>query len=144
MRHRISEKGKHLLDQIHRLQCYAWNLCEIYDITCCSEDPKKHLPYQSEFSDNGIVSSYAKGVYNYYDVQQIEEFVAFKGAYEIDSLIGEYDATFTNLKFFPYLNIVMIIMLLMPMLNHILRTLPLSKKRLIFCRSLWKKELMKL
>ena len=51
---------------------------------------------------------------------------------------------FTNLKILPYLNIVMIIMLLMPMLNHILRTTPLSKKRLIFCRSLWKKKLMKL
>ena len=37
------------------------------------------FPTQCEFSDNGIVCSYAKGVYNYYDVQQIEEFVAFKG-----------------------------------------------------------------
>ena len=83
MRHRLSQKGKLLLDQIHCLQCYAWNLCEIYDFTCCSENTKKHLPYQCEFSNNGIVSSYAKGVYNYYDVQQIEEFVAFKGAYEI-------------------------------------------------------------
>ena len=45
------------------------------------------------FSDNGIVSSYAKGVYNYYDVQQIEEFVAFKDAYEIASLIEKDDAT---------------------------------------------------
>ena len=51
---------------------------------------------------------------------------------------------FTNLIFLPYLNIVMIIMLPMPMLNHILRTPPLSNKRLIFCRSLWKKKLMKL
>ena len=141
VRHRISEKGKLLLDQTHRLQCYAWNLCEIYDFTCCSEDPKKHLPYQCEFSDNGIVSSYAKGVYNYYDIQKIEEFVAFKGAYEIASLIEKY---VTNLKILPCLNIVMIIMLLMPMLNHILRTPPLSKKRLIFCRSLWKKKLIKL
>ena len=31
--------------------------------------------------------SYAKGVYNYYDVQQIEKIIAFKGAYEIASLI---------------------------------------------------------
>ena len=45
------------------------------------------------FSDNGIVSSYAKGVYSYYVVQQIEEFFAFKGAYEIASLIEKYDAT---------------------------------------------------
>ena len=36
---------------------------------------------------------YAKGVYSYYDVQQIEEFVAFKGAYEIASF-EKYDATF--------------------------------------------------
>ena len=45
VRHRIYEKGKLLLGQIHRLKCYAWNLCEIYDFTCCSENPKKHLPY---------------------------------------------------------------------------------------------------
>ena len=93
VRHRLSEKSRLLWNQINSLLCYAWNLCEIYDFTCCSEDPKKHLPYQCEFSDHGIVSSYAKGVYNYYDVQQIEEFVAFKGAYEIASLIEKYDAT---------------------------------------------------
>ena len=100
MRHRISKKGKLLLDQIHRLQCYAWNLCEIYDFTCCSENPKKQLPYQCEFSHNVIVSWYAKGVYNYYDVQQIEEFVAFKGAYEIASLIETYDATLYKSEIF--------------------------------------------
>ena len=136
MRYRISEKGKLLLDQIHRLQCYAWNICEIYDVTCCSENPKKHLPYQCEFIDNGIVSSYAKGVCNYYDIQQIEEFVAFKGAYEIASLIEKYDATLYKSENLPYLHIVMRIMLLKPMLNHISRSPPLSKKRLIFCRSL--------
>ena len=81
--------------------------------------------------------------YNYYDVQQIEEFVAFKGAYEISSLIKTYDATLYKSENFAIFNIVMIIMLLMPMLNYILRNSPLSKKRLIFCRSLWKKKLMK-
>ena len=28
--------------------------------------------------------SYAHGIYDYYDVERIEEFVAFKGAYEIE------------------------------------------------------------
>ena len=78
---------------------FMWNIW----FTCCSEDPKKHLPYQCEFSDNGIVSSYAKGVYNYYDVQQIEGFVAFKGAYEITSLIGKYDATLYKYETFAIL-----------------------------------------
>ena len=39
VRHRISEKGKLLWDQIQRLQWYAWTLCELYDVTCCSKKP---------------------------------------------------------------------------------------------------------
>ena len=91
--HRLSQKGKLLWHHINTLNCYAWNLCEIHYFTCCSEDPKKHLQYQCEFKYNGIISSYAKVVYNYYDIEQIEEFVAFKGAYEIASLIEKCDAT---------------------------------------------------
>ena len=87
VRHRLSEKGRLLWDEINRLLCYAWNLCEIYDFNCCSKNPKKHLPYLCEFNDNEILSSYAKGVYSSYDIEQIEEFVAFKGSYEVASLI---------------------------------------------------------
>mgnify|MGYP002272673463 CR=1 FL=1 len=36
--------------------------------------------------------SYANGIYDYYDVEQIEEFVAFKGTYEIESLFEKYEA----------------------------------------------------
>ena len=93
MRHRLSQKGKLLWHQINCLHCYAWNLCEIHYFTCCSEDRKKHLQHQCEFTDNGILSSYARGVYSYYDIEPIEEFVAFKGAYEIASLIEKCDAT---------------------------------------------------
>ena len=68
------------------------NLCEIHDFTCCSKNPKKHLPYLCEFNDNEILS-YAKGIYCYYDIEQTEEFVSFKGAHEVSSLIEQYDAT---------------------------------------------------
>ena len=37
------------------------------------------------------MSAYANGVYDYYDVKWIEEFVAFKGAYEIESLFEDYE-----------------------------------------------------
>ena len=50
VRHRLSEKGKLLWNQINSLLCYAWNLCEIYDFTCCSKNPKKHLPYLYDFN----------------------------------------------------------------------------------------------
>ena len=39
---------------------------------------KKHLPYLCEFNDDEILSSYAKGVYSYYDIEQIEEFVVLR------------------------------------------------------------------
>ena len=49
-----------------------------------------NLPFQCEFNENEILSSYAKGVYDYFDFEKIEEFVAFKGAYKIASLIEKY------------------------------------------------------
>ena len=109
--------------------CYAWNLCEIYDFTCCSKNPKKHLPYLCEFNDNEILSSYGKGVYSYYDIKQIEEFVVFKGAHEVASLIEKYDISL-------YLNITMKTMLLMPMLKNLLRECPLLWKKIMICMNL--------
>ena len=41
VRHRLSEKGRLLWDQINKLMCYACNICEIYDFTCFSKNPKK-------------------------------------------------------------------------------------------------------
>ena len=81
------------MESINSLLCYAWNFCEIYDFTCCSKNPEKHLPYLCEFNDNEILSSYAKCVYSYYDIKQTEEFVALKGHYEVASLIVKYDFT---------------------------------------------------
>ena len=43
-----------------------------------------HLPFSCEFNDNETLASYARGIYDYYDVERIEEFVVSKGAYEID------------------------------------------------------------
>ena len=37
------------------------------------------------------MASYANGIYDYYDVEQIEEFVAFMGAYEIESMFKEFE-----------------------------------------------------
>ena len=56
VRHRVSQKGVLLWDQINRLLCYAWNLCESCDITCFSKNPKKHLPYLCEFNDNDVTA----------------------------------------------------------------------------------------
>src|SRR4051812_29849457 len=90
MRHRLSQKAKHLWDQIQVCYCYVESVFHIYDFTCCSKIDRKQLPFECEFNENEILSYYSKGVYDYFDVEKIEEFVAFKGAYEIASLIDKY------------------------------------------------------
>ena len=39
--------------------------------------------------DNETLASYDNGIFDYYDVEQTEEFVAFMGAYEIESLFKD-------------------------------------------------------
>ena len=51
----------------------------------------KHLAFQCEYNEDETLASYAKGNYDFYDAEQIEEFVAFKGAYEITSLLKNID-----------------------------------------------------
>ena len=63
-----------------------------YDYTCCSRMKVRHLSFSCEFSDNETFASYTNGRYDYYDVERIEEFVAFKGAYEIESMFEKYEA----------------------------------------------------
>ena len=87
--YRLTQKGKLLWDQIYMLHWYARQLCLRYDYTCCSRMKAPHLPFSCEFNDNETLASYANGIYDYYDVEQIEEFVAFMGAYEIESLFKE-------------------------------------------------------
>ena len=130
-----------------KLKWYARKLCLRYDYTCCSRMKAPHLPFLCKFNDNKTLASYANGIYDYYDVERMEEFVAFKGAYEIESMFEKYEdlmIQFIDLKFLLYLNIAMRIMNIIPILMHLLRKSPLSKKTPIFCRNLWKKKLMTL
>ena len=90
--YRLTQKGKLLWDQIHMLHWYAQELCLRYDYTCCSRIKAPYLSFSCKFNDNETLASYANGIYDYYDVEQIEEFVAFKGAYEIEPLFEKNEA----------------------------------------------------
>ena len=70
---------------------YARDLCLRHDYTCCSRIKSPHLPFSCKFNGNKTLASYANGIYDYYDVEQIEEFVAFMGAYEIEPMFKEFD-----------------------------------------------------
>ena len=78
------------------LKWYAWQVCLRYDYTCCSRTQAPHLPFSCKFNDYETLASYANCRYDYYDVERIEEFVAFKGAYEIESLSKKYEAFYDD------------------------------------------------
>src|SRR3954470_23366418 len=88
--HRLSQKGKHLWEQIDKLNTIARNVCSTYNVTYCCRR-YKHLPFQCEYNDNVTISSYVKGNYDFYDVASIEEFIAWKGAFELASLLENTD-----------------------------------------------------
>ena len=51
----------------------------------------KHLPFQCACNSIVTISSYIMGNYDFYDVEQIEEFITWKGAVEIATLLEKYD-----------------------------------------------------
>ena len=65
----LTQEGKLLWDRIDMLHWYAWNLCQIYDYTCCSCMKAPHLSFSCKFNDNETLASYANGRYDYYDVE---------------------------------------------------------------------------
>ena len=90
--YRFSPKGKHLWEQIRRLNGFAKNLCSTYDESYCFNESlcyrrHKHLPFQCEYTDNETLAAYAKGNYDFGNLEQIEEFIVFKGALEISSYL---------------------------------------------------------
>ena len=50
-----------------------------------------YLPFSRKFNDNETLASYVNGIYDYNAVEWIEEFVAFMGAYEIESMFKELE-----------------------------------------------------
>jgi hypothetical protein len=94
----LSQKGKHLWEQINKLYIIARNLFSTYNVTYCFDKycccrRYKHLPFQCEYNDNVTISSYVKGNYDFYDVEQIEEFIAWKGAFKLSYLLENTDDT---------------------------------------------------
>ena len=90
--YRLSRKGEHLWVQIYKLNCFARNLCSTYDESWCFNEcfccrRHKHLPLQCDYNDDETLASYDKRNYDFVNLEKIEEFVVFKGAYEIAGYI---------------------------------------------------------
>src|SRR3954469_25248731 len=148
--HRLSQEGIHLWKQIHQLYEYARNLCSKYNISFCRDESccfmrHKHLAFQCEYNEYKTLASYAKRNYDFYDAEQIEEFVAFKGVpMKLLLFLKILMMPLRNLRALLYFSIALKITMTIIILLIILRESLPQRKRLMFCRTLWKKKLLKL
>jgi hypothetical protein len=135
---------------LNQLEEYARNLCYIFGKSFCFNESdchrkSKHFPFQCACNENETLASYVKGYYNAYEVERMEEFIVFKGALEISSYLEHKIDALINLKVLLYLNIVLItIRMKILILLNMSRGFFLIKKRLMPCRKMWKKKLLKL
>ena len=132
----LSEKGRLLWNQINFLLCYAWNLCEIYDFTCCSKNPKNtfhtyvslmimksYLLMQRVF----IVTMILNKLKNLFLLRVLMKLLLW-----LKSMI----LLSTNIKILTYLNISMKTMLTMSMSKNLLKEWPLLWKKIMICMNL--------
>src|ERR1043165_3470893 len=106
--YRLSQKGIHSWGLIQELYDYAGDLCSIYNISFCRDGSfchmrHKHLAFQCEYNEDETLASYARGNYDFFDAELIEEVVIFKGAYKLLALLKILMMPLTNLRVLIYL-----------------------------------------
>jgi hypothetical protein len=78
---------------ISYLNDVAYELCDFYDITCCSGQKKKHFSFQCANSVDSKIATILKGGCLEYGLEQGDQYAAFMGAYEIFHFIIEKPET---------------------------------------------------
>ena len=84
----FSPEKKNLRKLIGWLNECAKRLCGLYNVSCCTRQNDKHLYFQCKCSDNSIIASYHKDN-NCFDIRLRDQFIAFMGAHEVDSIINK-------------------------------------------------------
>jgi len=99
-KHRESQEGKQLESFLHVLDEIAKKLLENHDETCCSKQIGRHFEFQCKFHEEYVIASYHRGVYAHLGMEQVEQFVTFMAAYELETFIDKnYETSAVASKF---------------------------------------------
>ena len=100
-KHRESREGIQLEAFMKILNSVAIQLLENhYDETCCSKQNDRHFEFQCMFHEEYVIASYHRGDYAHLGMEQVEQFVTFMAAYELETFIDEnYETSAVASKF---------------------------------------------
>jgi hypothetical protein len=87
-----SEEGIRLEYFRRRLNCIAIELLDYYDdINCCSEQNNRHFEFQCRSHNEHAVASYHRCDYTHLGMEQVEQFVTFMAANELETFVYEHE-----------------------------------------------------
>ena len=89
IKYRESFKGKVMRGVLKKLDLIAKKILKRHDINCCSEQDTTHLKFQCGFSKEALIVNYHWNNYIHLGFEEVEQFVLFMGASEIESLMSK-------------------------------------------------------
>jgi hypothetical protein len=66
--------------------------CESHDENCCTRKFIKHCHFQCKYNLDPVIAFYHEATFQCPDIEQVEKYIAYIAAHEIDSLIDKYVA----------------------------------------------------
>jgi hypothetical protein len=82
-------KMRRLLEDLKRM---AVQFCESHDETYWTRKFIKHCHFQCKYNSDPIIACYHEATFQCPDIEQVEKYMAYVAAHEIDSLIDKYVA----------------------------------------------------
>jgi hypothetical protein len=74
---------------LRHIKHFVIDFYELHDVTCCTREGYKHSHFQCKHNSDPIIASYWKSRPLCHDIEQVEKYIAYIGAHELDSLINE-------------------------------------------------------
>jgi hypothetical protein len=78
------DKMRRLLEDLRRM---AIQFCDEHDVSCCSRKIVNHYHFQCKYNPDPIIFCYHEDTFKCPDIEQVEKYIAYVAAHEIDSLI---------------------------------------------------------
>jgi hypothetical protein len=74
------------------LKTMAIQFCDEHDVSCYSRRIVNHCHFQCKYNLDPIISCYHEDTFQCSDIEQVEKYIAYVAAHEIDALIDKYVA----------------------------------------------------
>ena len=86
---RSTKEGNMIYELLEHLNEFAIDFCELHDIICCNKKDYIHSHFQYKHISDPIIAAYEECKFAFQDIKQVEEYVTYVAAHELDALINE-------------------------------------------------------